>query len=77
MKGGNPNFAHRKYGRVRLRLQVLLHGWSLIALVELAWKLLDDPNPDAHIQPVLVLRSDPVRLPGGGARSALGPKRGV
>jgi len=48
--------AHRKYGRVRL--PVLVHGWSLVAQVGLTAQLLDDANPDTHIQPVLVLRND-------------------
>jgi len=56
--------AHRKYGRVRL--PVLLHHWSLVAQVGLTAQLLDDTNPDTHIQPVFVLKNNQT---GGETRS--------
>ena len=59
--------AHRKYGR--LRLPVLLHGWTLVAQAGLTAQLLDDTNPDTHIQPVLVLKNN-----GGGVLAEIGDK---
>jgi hypothetical protein len=58
--------AHRKYGRARLPL--LLANWTVVAMVgpaaAEAARLLADPSPHTHVQPVLVLentRPDPAQ----------------
>lgn len=47
--------AHRKYGKVRL--PHLFRGWTVLAQTGLTAKILSDPDPHSHNQPVWLLQN--------------------